>query len=78
MTENEKLTDKEIEHYHSNINIKSLFDETDGKHYWAVCCKKCGQSFFPYLKDMPKKKIDDALASHTCLEIKIKIKNDGK
>jgi hypothetical protein len=43
-----------------------------------VCCKKCGGHLFPYIKDMERKRIDEASASHTCLEIKIKNDRESK
>jgi hypothetical protein len=35
-----------------------------------VCCKQCGGEFFPYITDMKKEVIDQALAAHQHLEIK--------
>ncbi|KLL03515.1 MAG: hypothetical protein MRERV_39c021 [Mycoplasmataceae bacterium RV_VA103A] len=65
----QRLTDKEIEHYHSLITIKSIFDDKKGGFSWMVCCKKCGGPLFPYNKAMEKKHVDNALKEHECIEI---------
>ena len=54
----DRLTDNEIEHYHSKIVVRSLHDEKKGEMIWTVCCKKCGGVMFPYVKNMEKELVE--------------------